>query len=151
MITIGAVVSSRPAEGKHTVANVLKGFKEFIARGNAVELAIGIVIGAAFGAVINSIVDNLITPLIAAIFGKPNLDSVLTFTINNANFSIGAVLTAVINFILVAAAIYFVVVMPLNAMQRRRRTEEVPADEKPEDIALLEQIRDLLAGRTPQA
>jgi len=133
------------------VNDVLKGFKEFIARGNAVELAIGIVIGSAFGAVINAIVDYLITPLIAAIFGKPNLDSVLTFEINHAQFSIGAILTALINFVLVAAAIYFFVVVPLNALQRRRRNEEVPADEKPEDVALLEEIRDLLAGRPPQA
>jgi len=133
------------------VNNVLKGFKEFIARGNAVELAIGIVIGTAFGAVIASIVDNFINPLIGAIFGKPDLSGTLNLTLNGGEFHFGAILTAIINFILVAAAIYFVVVVPLNAMQRRRRTEEVPADEKPEDVALLEQIRDLLAGRPPQA
>jgi len=129
---------------------MIKGFKEFIARGNAIELAIGIVLGMAFGTVIQAFVDHLITPLIAAIFGKPDLDNVLTFTINNAQFSIGAILTALINFILVAAAIYFFVVVPLNVMQRRRRSEEVPPEEKAEDVALLEEIRDLLAGRPPQ-
>ena len=85
---------------------MLKGFREFITKGNVIDLAVAVVIGAAFTQVINAVVQWLVTPLIAAIFGQPNLDNVATFTINGAQFSIGAILTAVINFLLVAAAVY---------------------------------------------
>ncbi len=125
---------------------MLKGFKEFISRGNAVDLAVGLVIGVAFGAVVTSLVDNLINPLIAAIFGKPDLSHVMTFTINSAEFSLGAILTAVINFLLVAAAIYFLVVVPLNKLAERRKKGEPAVDEpaSPTEIELLTEIRDLL-------
>ena len=112
---------------------MLKGFRDFIMRGNVVDLAVGIVIGVAFGAVVTAFVNGIINPIIAAIFGKPNLDDVGTFTINDAHFSIGVVLTALVNFVFVAAAIYFFVVIPVNAhagavrrSRRRRRTPGRP-------------------------
>ena len=125
---------------------MLKGFKEFISRGNALDLAVGLVIGVAFGAVVSSIVDHLINPLIAAIFGKPDLSHVMAFTINNAEFSLGAILTAVINFLLVALAVYFLVVVPLNKLAERRKKDEPAVDESasPTEIELLTEIRDLL-------
>lgn len=125
---------------------MLKGFKEFISRGNAIDLAVGLVIGVAFGAVVSSIVDHLINPLIAAIFGKPDLSHVMAFTINNAKFSLGAILTAVINFLLVALAVYFLVVVPLNKLAERRKKDEPAVDESasPTEIELLTEIRDLL-------
>ena len=100
---------------------MLKGFREFVLRGNVIDLAVAVVIGAAFTLVINAIVQWLITPLIAAIFGQPDLDSVLNFTINGADFSIGAILSAIINFLLVAAAVYFVLIVPMNSSTRRVR------------------------------
>ena len=98
---------------------MIKGFKEFILRGNVVDLAVAVVIGAAFGAVVKAFVDNLITPLIAAIFGKPDFSG-LAFTINGSIFRYGLFINALITFLLVAAAVYFAVVMPLNKLAERR-------------------------------
>ena len=133
-------------------AKVFQGFKDFISRGNAIDLAVGIVIGAAFGALVKSVVDGLISPLIAAIFGKTDLSNVLTFTINNAVFSIGLILNAIIVFLITAAAVYFLIVVPLNALAARRKAgvEDEPAAPA-EDILLLQEIRDLLAGRPSPA
>jgi large conductance mechanosensitive channel len=123
---------------------VLKGFKQFILRGNVVELAIAVVIGVAFNAVIQALVRDILTPLIAAIAGKPNF-ATLHFKLHGSVFLYGDVINYLIDFLAVAAAIYFLVVVPLNAMNaRRRRGEEEPA-EVPEDIQLLTEIRDLLA------
>jgi large conductance mechanosensitive channel len=104
---------------------MLKDFKQFLVRGNAVDLAVAVVIGAAFGAVIASLVANLLTPLIAAIFGEQDF-SRLTFTINGSVFRYGAFLNAVIAFVLVAAAIFFFVIRPLNAFTQRMRKEPTP-------------------------
>jgi large conductance mechanosensitive channel len=127
---------------------VLKGFREFITKGNVIDLAVAIVIGAAFTQVINAVVQWLVTPLIAAIFGQPNLDNVATFTINGAQFSIGAILTAVINFLLVAAAVYFVLIAPLNKYRELRAegAEDEP-QAPPEDVLVLQEIRDLIRDR----
>ncbi|MGH8824136.1 MAG: large conductance mechanosensitive channel protein MscL [Jiangellaceae bacterium] len=126
-----------------------KGFREFILRGNVIDLAVAFVIGAAFTLVINAVVQWLITPLIAAIFGEPNLDDVLAFTINDALFSIGAILTAVINFLLVAAAVYFVLIAPMNKLREMRASGEEEEPEAPaEDVLLLQEIRDLLRDRS---
>ena len=122
---------------------MLKGFRDFLMRGNVVDLAVAVVIGAAFGAIVKGLSDGIITPLIAAIFKQPNLDSVGTFTINGANFSIGLVLTPIVNFIIVAAAIYFIVVVPINKLRARFVTEEEAAEA--EEITLLREIRDNLA------
>jgi large conductance mechanosensitive channel len=124
---------------------MIKGFKDFIMRGNVVELAVAVVIGAAFTAVVNAVVSGFINPLIAAIFGKPDLSKALTFTINNAQFSIGAILNAIINFLIVAAAIYFFIVVPINALANRRKRGETAAEVPPSEAELLTEIRDLLA------
>jgi len=95
-------------------------FKEFILRGNVVDLAVAVVVGAAFGAVIAALVKDLLTPLIAAVFGQPDF-STLTFTINSSKFFYGNFINAVITFVSVTAAIFFLVVKPLNYLTERRR------------------------------
>ncbi|HVU91854.1 MAG TPA: large conductance mechanosensitive channel protein MscL [Jatrophihabitans sp.] len=130
---------------------MLKGFKEFIMRGNVVDLAVAVVIGAAFGAVVTKLVADLITPLIAAIGGKPDFAG-LKFTVNKSTFLYGDFINAVISFLIIAAAIYFLIVLPLNKMAERRAArlatgkEEEP-EAKAEDVLLLEQIRDLLQAQ----
>jgi large conductance mechanosensitive channel len=104
---------------------VIKEFRQFLLRGNVVDLAVAVVIGAAFGAVVTAFVADLITPLIAAIFGKPSFSG-LTFTINDSRFFYGDFLNAVLAFVLVAAAIFFVVVKPMNALAARRARAEDP-------------------------
>lgn len=127
---------------------MLKGFKDFLMRGNVVDLAVAFVIGAAFAAVVKALVDGLINPLIAAVIGKTDLNQVGLFTLNNAMFSVGHVLGALVNFVLVAAAIYFVVVLPLNKLAERRARGIEPATTSPsEEVALLTEIRDLLVRR----
>jgi large conductance mechanosensitive channel len=106
---------------------VLKGFKQFLLRGNVVDLAVAVVIGGAFGAVVAAFVEDLLTPLIAAIAGQPDF-SAIVFTVNGSRFLIGEFINAVLSFVLVAAAIYFFVVAPMNMMMERRRRGEAPAD-----------------------
>ena len=101
---------------------MFKDFKAFILRGNVVDLAVAVVIGAAFGAVIAALVADLLTPLIAAIAGKQDF-SRLSFTIHKSRFLYGAFLNAVIAFVLLAAAVYFFVVRPVNALMARRKTQ----------------------------
>jgi large conductance mechanosensitive channel len=129
---------------------MLKEFREFVLRGNVVDLAVAVVIGAAFGAVVTAFVADFVTPLLAAIGGKPDF-SELDFTINGSKFLYGHFINAVISFLIIAAVIFFVVVRPLNALAaRRKRGEEPEPEAQPEDIALLTDIRDLLAqGTTP--
>ena len=98
---------------------MFKGFREFIMRGNVVDLAVAVVIGAAFGAVVKAFVDNIITPIIAAIFGQPDFGN-LMFTVNGSVFHYGLFINALVTFLLVAAAIYYVVVMPMNKLAERR-------------------------------
>ena len=134
--------------------HVLTGFKDFIVRGNVIDLAVGIVIGAAFADVVKSLVDGFINPLIAMLFGKPNLANTFAFTINGAHFSIGLILDALITFLCIAAALYFCVVLPINHLHNLRRRGLVAEPEGPaEDVLLLQQIRDLLVaqnqGRAP--
>jgi large conductance mechanosensitive channel len=123
----------------------MKGFRQFLLRGNVIDLAIAVVMGAAFGAVVSALVKDLLTPLIAAIVGKPDF-SALTFTINNSKFLYGDFINAVISFLIVSAVIYFFVVTPYNKLQSRMAKGEEPAPPAA-DIALLTEIRDLLAGR----
>jgi large conductance mechanosensitive channel len=104
---------------------VIKEFRQFLLRGNVVDLAVAVVIGVAFGAVVTAFVADLITPLIAAIFGKPSFSG-LSFTINGSQFLYGEFLNAVLSFVLVAAAIFFVVVKPMNALAARRARAEDP-------------------------
>ena len=105
---------------------MLKEFRQFVLRGNVVDLAIAVVLGVAFGAVITSLVGDLLTPLIAAIFGKPDFSN-LTFEINSSTFRYGAFINAVISFVTVAAVIFFFVVKPMNVLIARSR-KEPPAD-----------------------
>jgi large conductance mechanosensitive channel len=128
---------------------MLKGFRDFILRGNVVDLAVAVVIGAAFTAVVAALVKDIITPLIAAIAGKPDFSS-LKFTLNHSTFLYGEFVNAVIAFLLVAAAIYFFVILPIKHVTelRARRREagdapdeaEIPSDE----LIVLREIRDLL-------
>ncbi|HEX8813944.1 MAG TPA: large conductance mechanosensitive channel protein MscL [Terriglobales bacterium] len=97
---------------------MLDGFKKFILRGNVVDLAVGVVIGAAFGAMVTAFTKDLLTPFIAALVGKPDFSSV-AFTINGNKFPVGDFINAVISFCLIAAAVYFFVVLPLNALMSR--------------------------------
>ncbi len=101
---------------------MLKGFKQFILRGNVVDLAVGVVIGASFGTVVTSLVQDLLTPLISAIFKAPDFSG-LMFTINESNFMYGNFLNALIAFILVAVAVYFFVVTPINTLIAKTKKE----------------------------
>jgi large conductance mechanosensitive channel len=105
---------------------MLQGFKQFILRGNVVDMAVGVVIGAAFGGVVASLTNDLLTPFIAALVGKPDF-SAITFTIGSGVFKVGNFLNAVVSFLLIAAAIYFFVVTPVNALVARMR-KAPPAD-----------------------
>ena len=104
----------------------MKGFKAFLLRGNVVDLAVGVVIGIAFAAVVTAFVKDLVTPLIAALGGKPDF-STLYFTVNNSKFLYGDFINAIIAFVIIAAVIYFFVVMPYTALVSRSR-KEPPAD-----------------------
>jgi large conductance mechanosensitive channel len=132
------------------VPGLFKEFKEFISRGNVIDLAVAVVIGAAFIAIVSSIVEGLITPLIGMVVGLDFRD--MTFTINESEFNYGIVINAVIYFLSVAAVVFFAVVKPLNMLQERRRRGQEPVDEASlsDEVALLTEIRDLLtiqAGR----
>lgn len=123
---------------------MLKEFKQFLLRGNVVDLAVAVVIGAAFGALVTSLVENLLTPIIAAIIGKQDFSN-LTFTINDSVFRYGSFINALIAFISIAAAVFFFVVKPINALQRRRGKLD---EEDPESEAdLLTDIRDILKSQ----
>ena len=106
---------------------MLKGFRQFLFRGNVIDLAVAVVIGAAFGAVVTALVKDLITPLIAAIVGKPDF-SAIKLTVNGSLFAIGDFINAVVSFVLVAAAIYFLVIVPVNTLTARMRRGEAPPD-----------------------
>ena len=131
--------------------NMMSGFKDFIMRGNVVDLAVGIVIGGAFAAVVTGLLDGIINPLIAAIFGQPNISRVGQFEINESLFSIGLFLNAVLNFLIVAAARDFIVVAPLNHLaERRARGKEEEPEPMEQNVILLQEIRDLLAEQRPE-
>ncbi len=131
------------------MTSLVKGFREFILRGNVVDLAVGIVIGAAFGAVVTAFVDGILNPLIGAIFGQPNLDNIWTITINDSSILPGVFLTAVLNFLLIALAVYSMIVVPMNKLAERTKKPEEPAAAPvtPDDVILLKEIRDLLAAQ----
>ena len=130
---------------------MIKGFKDFLLRGNVVDLAVAFVIGAAFALVITTFTEKVVQPIINSIGGRDSLG--LGFTIRSGDaktfVDIGAVITALINFAIVAAAVYFVVVVPVTRlMQRRERGEEPPVEAPTEDIVLLREIRDALRQRS---
>lgn len=120
------------------------GFKKFIARGSMVDMAVGVVMGAAVSDVVNSLVKNLISPLVAMLFGKPDLSNLMTITYRNATISFGAILTALINFILVAAAIYFCVILPINKLRDLGKTMSGAKDQPPAGPSTEEQTLQVL-------
>jgi large conductance mechanosensitive channel len=138
---------------------MLKGFRDFIMRGNVIDLAVGIIIGAAFTGVVSALVENVLNPVIGAIFGKPELTELWditlrarTGTMDPSVISVGGFLDAVLQFLIVAAALYFAIVLPLNKLAERRTRGEEPEPESPaEDVLLLQEIRDLLAVQQAQS
>lgn len=106
---------------------MFRGFRQFLVRGNVIDLAVAVVIGAAFGAVITSFVTNILTPIIAALVGKPDF-SALAFEVNGSKILYGNFLNSVISFVLIAAAVYIFMVAPINAYNERRRRGEAPPD-----------------------
>jgi large conductance mechanosensitive channel len=138
---------------------VLRGFREFILRGNVIDLAVAVVIGTAFTAIVTAIVTSIINPLIGAVFNASSLSEALVVTIptiqgGTADILFGAALAAILNFLIVAAVVYFAIVLPVNhvtklAFARKKAQEEdkLPADIPPTEAELLIEIRDLLAAR----
>lgn len=110
----------------------MKGFREFILRGNVVDLAIAVVIGAAFGNIVAALVKDLITPLIAAIGGQPDF-SAITFTINNSKFLIGDFINSLVSFLIIAAVVYYFVIIPVNRLMERFKPAVTPAPETTRD------------------
>jgi large conductance mechanosensitive channel len=137
----------------------VKGFKEFILRGNVIDLAVAVVIGAAFTAIVNSLVDNIFNPAIGALFQAESLDSLWILRVPTlmddqfAEIRFGAVVGAVIQFLIIAAVVYFVLVLPINHLQKvafakqKAEAEATPENLPPTEAELLIEIRDLLAGR----
>ena len=134
---------------------MLTGYKNFIMKGNVVDLAVAVVIGTAFGSVVTALVNKVLMPFVAAVVGSPNFDSFARVQLGEGNaIEFGVLLTAIVNFLLISAAIYFVVVMPMNLMIERRNrrlginkdVKEVSAEDP--QIALLTEIRDALKERT---
>lgn len=136
---------------------MLKGFKKFILRGSVIDMAVGVVMGSAVTSVVTAIVKHIINPLIAMICGKPELNGVLTITFNRATISFGAVIGALLNFIIVAAAVYFCIVLPINKLREvsanllqidKEKTEEEKREiREKEIISLLKDIRSELANK----
>ena len=124
----------------------MKGFKDFLLRGNVVDLAVAVVIGTAFTLVVNSFADSFLTPLIALVTGGGKFGG--TVTIDGQDFTYGAFISQVITFVLTAAVVYFAVVLPMKALIERRRRGEEPGPSQPTQVELLVEIRDLL--RTQQ-
>lgn len=126
---------------------MIQGFKEFISKGNVLDLAVAVIIGAAFAPIVTAITD-VIMGIIGALVGQPNFDSVLAFSINGSDpIQPGTIITALVNFLLVAAAVYFAIVLPMNKLKERNAVEEAEEEAEPsEDVKLLTEIRDLLAN-----
>jgi large conductance mechanosensitive channel len=124
---------------------MLKEFKDFLMRGNLIELAVGLVMALAFVAVVNALVADIVMPIVAAVIGKANFDN-LTFTIHHSVFKYGAFITALITFVSIAAAVFFFVVKPVNAVMARLRKpgeEPAPSDEERRHQELLSAVRSL--------
>jgi large conductance mechanosensitive channel len=130
--------------------NMLKGFKDFLLRGNVIDLAVAVVIGAAFGGVVTAFAKDFIGGLIGVIGGTPDFGTA-GFSANGGKVIIGSTINALINFVIVAAVVYFVVVVPVTKlMERRKAGLEPEVAATTEDIALLQEIRDLLKARGGQ-
>ncbi len=136
---------------------MLKGFKEFISRGSAIDLAVGVVIGAAFGNIVTALTDGFLMPLIAGLVGAPEFDDVLAFHVGvfgePSIVRPGMLITAIVNFLLIAAALYFVVIVPMNKLSEiKDKALDLDQEEDEEvspEVALLTEIRDSLAANKP--
>jgi len=126
--------------------SLLSEFKDFILRGNVVDLAVAVVIGLAFQAVVAALVRDILTPIVAAIFGKPDF-AALTFTLHKSHFFYGDFINAVISFVSIALAVFIFVIKPVNYMMNRRRKAEPDAATMSDEAMLLAEIRDLLRQR----
>ncbi len=126
---------------------MLKGFKDFVIRGNVIDLAVGLIMGTAFTAVVTSLVQAVLMPAISMLVGSPNFDNFLVF----GQIKVGVFLTAVVNFILIAAAVYFAVVVPVQKLTElalaKKKTEDEAAEEEETELDLLKEIRDALAKK----
>jgi len=125
---------------------VLKGFKDFLMRGNVIDLAVAVIIGTAFTAIVTALVEKFINPLIAALGGadSPGLTTTLVEGNDKAVIDWGGIIGAVINFAVIAAIVYFLIVLPVQKIQERRRRGQEPGPAEPTDVELLAEIRDLL-------
>ena len=147
-----ALTDHTPAARRSGLGTVFQGFKAFITRGNVVDLAVGIAIGAAFGAVVTALNKGLIGPLVAWVLRGEDLSKSLSWYWGKTFFSVGLVLDALLTFVITAAAIYFLVVVPMNRMaERRKRGVEAEPTAPAEDVLLLQEIRDLLARQPSPA
>ena len=117
---------------------MMQGLRDFLFKGNVMDLAVAVIIGAAFGAIVNSLVADVLTPIIGMIFGQPDFSS-----IKIGSIMIGKFINSILNFLLVGSAVYFFLVQPMKAYQERSKKSEAPAA-PPEDITLLREIRDAL-------
>jgi len=127
---------------------MIKGFKDFLVRGNVVDLAVAVVIGTAFGAVVAAFATDFIGGIIGVIGGTPDFGDA-GVRVNGSKIVFGSTITALINFVIVAAAVYFLVVLPVNKLMERRKQGVEPEVEAPsEDVVLLQEIRDLLRQRS---
>jgi large conductance mechanosensitive channel len=124
---------------------MFKGFRKFIARGNAIELAVGVVIGTAFGRVVNSLVGDIIMPVVGRVFGEPDFSRIVLFATepDAGGVDLGQLITAIVNLLIVGLSLYIVVIMPMNAL-RRRQDDPASPTAPPPDLQLLTEIRDLL-------
>ena len=125
---------------------MLQEFRDFIAKGNVIMLAVGFIMGIAFQGVVNSLVENVIMPIVAIPFGQPNFDS-LTLTINDSVIAYGAFVTAAVVFLLTALAVFLFIVKPYNVYMDRRAKDDEVVDAGPTEIELLTEIRDSLRSR----
>lgn len=130
----------------------IKGFKKFISRGSMIDMAVGVVMGSAVTTVVNSIVNHLISPLIGMIGGVPDMSGVLTITFNGATISFGAILNAIINFLLIGVAVYLCIVLPINKLRDMGANEEAKNTEpttEEQTLAVLQEIRNELKRTQP--
>ncbi len=145
MPVLGSARCGRPSPSKGD--DMLSEFRAFVMKGNVVDLAVAVIMGAAFGAVVTSLVKDVFTPLLAAIVGAPDFSN-LSLQMGDSAIMYGAFLNAAISFLLVAFAVFFFLVKPMNMMiERMNRSKEVAPKATPEDVELLREIRDLLKAR----
>lgn len=125
---------------------MVKEFRDFVARGNMIDIAVGFIMGAAFTAVVNSLVENVLSPIVAIPFGEPNFDAIV-WSINDSDILIGTFLTALVGFLLVALSVFLFIVKPYNTYRSRMEDDAEEDEPGPTEVELLIEIRDSLARR----